>query len=81
MTQSRSRAISASSPACLVREKSVSPPRSTPIAETWMTRRTPPRSQASHKAAGPSRWVAAVESRALSCSTPAQFTTASMPAR
>ena len=51
------------------------------MADRWMTRRIPARSQASNSAAGPSAWVAFVESLGESCKIPAQFTTASTPTR
>jgi hypothetical protein len=52
----------------------------TPMAETWTTRRMPAIRQASNKAPVASTWMRAVSSRAPSCSTPTQLTTASMPA-
>ena len=81
ITQSRSRAISASSPAIFVAEKADGCSRSTPMAEKWITRRTPACSQARKSAEAPPWWTFSVFSRGLSCSTPAQLTTASIPCR
>src|SRR5581483_1320895 len=69
------------SPRSLVRENAVGVARSTPIADTCTTRRTPACSQAANSAAAPSTCTPFVESLGPSCSTPAQLTNASMPAR
>lgn len=81
ITQSRSRLRSASSPACLVCENALAWCRSTPIAEKWITRRTPAASHAAKRTSAPLWWALAVFSRGLSCSAPTQFTTASIPRR
>ena len=66
MTQSRSRAVSAWSPACLLAENEDGCSRSTPIAEKWITRRTPACSQAVNSAAAASACTSLVFSDALS---------------
>ena len=81
ITQSRSRAISCRSPAYLLAEKADGWARSTPTADKWMTRRTPLLSHARNNAPAPAAWTPSVFSRALSCSTPAQLTTASISLR